>query len=199
MKKAIESQKPKFVQQPLRDDSATLKRALLRQWWLAPVALALQAPAMGPVNSVFPGEILLRLGIILSYALLFLLVVLNFRWTGIRLVGIGLLLNILVMGANGGLMPIAPETLQSVTSPQLAQQVEVGDPLPSTKSILLHREDTQLWWLSDIVLVPVHFPRRMAISVGDIFVLFGLIWLSAGWFKAIIGNKRTSCWFMVPS
>jgi len=112
------------------------------------------------------------------------LVLLVFIWfnrdrVGIKILGLGLVLNLLVIILNGGLMPIAPETVQALY-PQTPLSTWQTWLLPGrSKNILLPVVDTRLPWLSDFILVPEWFPTTWALSPGDLFIVLGVFWLLA--------------------
>ncbi len=112
------------------------------------------------------------------------LVLLIFIWfnrdrVGIKILGLGLALNLLVIILNGGLMPIAPETVQALY-PQTPLSTWQTWFLPGrSKNILLPVVDTRLPWLSDFILVPEWFPTTWALSPGDLFIVLGVFWLLA--------------------
>jgi len=119
-----------------------------------------------------PGQTTLQMAIlILSQIALGFLFVLNRHLPGAKLFALGVFLNVLVMVANGGWMPITLETYQYV-HPELAA-VEVGARAPDSKNIVLPRAETNLWILSDII--PVFLPwRGWAISIGDVLLIVGI-------------------------
>jgi hypothetical protein len=112
---------------------------------------------------------------------LFLLVFiwLNRNRTGILILGLGLLLNLLVITLNGGLMPIAPETATALYPEVPLSAWQIGVRPGRSKNILLLPEDTHLAWLSDAILVPEWFPWTRALSPGDLLIVLGAFWLLA--------------------
>jgi hypothetical protein len=109
---------------------------------------------------------------VLSYLLLFAFVAANIRRTGIAILGAGLLLNFLVIAANGGLMPVTEETLLKTGS--LPDDAVVGEWVPQTKDVLLERDDIRLYFLSDRLVIEALDPIR-AFSVGDVVIVIGLV------------------------
>jgi hypothetical protein len=106
-------------------------------------------------------------------------------WMGRRLLGVvimaaGLLLNLVVMVANGGLMPIAPETVRAVAGPDYFARYEPGERLPSSKDVLLAKSDTRLQPLSDHIVLPLEGWLRQAVSPGDLVVAVGIAVTVAG-------------------
>ena len=112
------------------------------------------------------------------------LVLLGFVWSnrdliGFRILGLGLILNLLVIILNGGLMPLAPETAQALF-PEVPPSVwQIGSRPWMCKNILLLYEDTRLAWLSDSILLPEWFPWTRALSPGDLLIVLGAFWLLA--------------------
>jgi hypothetical protein len=108
--------------------------------------------------------------LLLSYVVLIGFIALNLRRLGLSIIGIGLLLNFLVISANGGLMPVTPETLARGDFPD---DVTVGEWVPGSKDVLLEREDVRLWALGDRYVFDSG-PATLAYSVGDVFIFVGL-------------------------
>ena len=108
---------------------------------------------------------------VFSYLLLIVFVLANLRRPGIAVIGVGLALNFLAIVSNGGLMPVTPEALDRVGPPPT--EIELGEPVPLTKDVLLAREDTRLWPLTDI-LTWENPTNIQLFSVGDLFIGAGL-------------------------
>jgi hypothetical protein len=152
-----------------------LDRIEVRWAWLAPLAFLIQAYLM-----FFPAE---RAGgllsarsllLTLSHVLLFVLVWQNRHISGIKLIGLGLLLNFLVMVVNGGFMPVTPHTLAQIGYDANAPQLETGYIVGRTKNVVMVPGDASLWFLSDIMVIPRPFPIPSALSVGDLFIVLGV-------------------------
>ena len=100
-------------------------------------------------------------------------------WVGRELVGVrvmaaGLLLNLAAIVANGGLMPIAPETVQAVAGAEELAKYEPGRRLPGSKDVLLAKDDTRLQPFSDQIILPLEGRLRHAVSPGDLIVAAGV-------------------------
>jgi len=112
------------------------------------------------------------------------LVLLIFIWfnrdrVGIKILGLGLALNLLVITLNKGLMPIAPETVLALYPEIPLSAWQIGFRPGMSKNILLPAGDTRLAWLSDSILLPEWFPWTRALSPGDLFIVLGVFWLLA--------------------
>ena len=109
-----------------------------------------------------------------SYLLLFVFAWLNRDLPGLKLVGLGLALNFLVISLNGGFMPISPEALARVgydiTDPALSPGSHIGN----SKDMVLTREETRLWFLSDIFASPRILPWLFVFSFGDVVTSIGV-------------------------
>lgn len=144
----------------------------LQHGWIALVAFALQmiilyAPL--PKSEGLWGRRTLLL--LTTYGAVLVVVGLNHRIPGLRWMGVGLVLNLAVMLANGGFMPITPEALQRAGLTHLALGAEQGSRILATKDILLTRSEVSLWILGDIFIIPP--PVGTVVSVGDVLLAMG--------------------------
>jgi hypothetical protein len=107
---------------------------------------------------------------VLSLALLAIWVAANWRIPGMALIAIGLALNVAVIAANGGHMPVLPE------GARLAGQYEVlaADDPRTSKHMLMASEQVRLWLLSDIIVIPHGVPGASVMSVGDLTLTVGI-------------------------
>lgn len=143
--------------------------APLKRSWLLFAGLALQLVVdLGASRGLFveagPTGYLLLL---ISQVLVLAWVLSNWQLPGMLLVGIGLTMNAIVIGANGA-MPVDPAAIRALG-------LEGAEVNPG-KHILL-TEQTRLPWLADVWPLP---PLRSIISVGDIVLAAGLIPLTHG-------------------
>lgn len=116
--------------------------------------------------------------LVLSQIPLLIFVWRNRSHTGVRLMGIGVAMNLTVIVANGGLMPAFPEVVAQL-APGATGTWNVGERLWLSKDIVLPASATTLPWLADRFLVPDWLPWRAAFSLGDIFIaggVFALLW-----------------------
>ena len=116
----------------------------------------------------------------------------NLSFWGIRLIFLGLLLNLTVMLANGGLMPVEAPAVEAVGRHQVGD-LQIGAHIPGSKNVLLNPQDVRLRELSDILVVPIPRPFTRAVSVGDLFVLAGVVIT----FGEVV--RRSEAWKREPS
>jgi hypothetical protein len=140
----------------------------------AQLALAVATPVL-PEQGVDP----LRYVLPLSTGAMCVWAVLNRALPGMWPVLLGAACNLAVICANGGLMPTNAQALTEAgktESIRLAQE-HPGIRLPNSKDALLAPEETQLWWLSDVIVSPP-LPQRKVMSVGDLIIAAGLTYLA---------------------
>jgi len=146
----------------------------LRLPWLALLGFGLQIYLLYWPSAFAPALLSPHTAILVcSYLLLLIFVWINRRLTGMIIVGLGLLMNLTVMLANGGYMPITPAAVTQVGHEYELQTMEPGARLRNTKDVLLPREQTNLWFLSDIFVAAPPFPIPSVFSPGDVVIALG--------------------------
>ena len=150
-----------------RRDGVPYEAPVLRHLWLVPVAFLLQ---MWEQSAAFP--------IIASQIIFLVFVFFNRQYRGMQILMIGAVLNILVMSANNGYMPISPRTASRLFPQENMWDVPAGT-LFGAKDILFPPEQTRFEWLADRYLPPVWLPYQFAFSLGDVFIAAGAFWLLA--------------------
>jgi hypothetical protein len=160
-----------------------LEQLRLRWWGLVIVGLAIQfVPLPEGENGT---DLLVRTAVLaVSYALLISFAAANLRLPGVWLVLLGLTCNVVVIVANGG-MPVAREALER------SGQADVIDLLLEQGADKHHllTDDDVLTFLADVLWVPQ--PIGQAISIGDVFVYGGLIWLIVSAMRGRIPSTPT--------
>jgi len=165
-----------------RDLSAIGKIPYRGGWKLITIVVALFA-IQATLIVYAPGQATLQMVmLILTQLALLLLFLINRHVSGAKLFALGTTLNLVVMVANGGWMPVTPENYQYI-HPERTLELETRP--PSSKNILLPRSETNLWFLSDIIRVRLW--RRWALSIGDVLLMVGAAQLI---FQATPTKKR---------
>jgi hypothetical protein len=150
-----------------------------RAVWLAFVAILPQlAIAYLPgTRSLFP-DWLAATGLSLSLILFAGFAWLNRGLPGMPILITGLLLNLIVIAANGGWMPISPQTASHLNHADGLQLSQLGSRFGG-KGILLAPQSTHLEFLADRFLLPAWSPYQAAFSLGDVLIGIGAFWLFA--------------------
>ena len=104
-----------------------------------------------------------------SYMFLILGVLANIDKRFMKFILLGLTLNGLVIFSNGGKMPVS---LEGIRGEKLTSQI-------SQREFDIKHEaldaDTRLKYLADIILIPKPYPLARIISLGDIFIMLGVV------------------------
>jgi hypothetical protein len=153
----------------------------LRFLWLIGAALLLQLLIFPlftdrPIIPVATGALHL-----LSYGLIFVFFLLNYRIVPLIAIAVGSLLNLLVITVNGGYMPSSPTALARSGAADVAARL-VHDGIYG--NVVLMSQKTSLNGLGDLLYLPRWIPFATAFSVGDLLVACGLVWLIAWGMRA---------------
>lgn len=124
--------------------------------------------------STSSGKSWLPLLLPIAHLLLLPFLLRNLSFWGIRLILLGLLLNLAAMLANGGLMPVESAAVEAVGRQQSAE-LKPGEHIPGSKNVLVEAKTVHLRALSDVLVLPVRRPFTRAVSVGDLLVLVGAV------------------------
>lgn len=173
-----------------RDRTHDLQELRLRYAWL-PIAIFI-IQWMFVIFPVADKEGVRLLGawvLACTYGILLTFLILNRSLPGVKLIFLGATLNLIVMLANGGYMPVTPEALlRSGHEDHIV--VQSGHRyVHGSKDIVLEKEDTRLYALSDVLGFPKTMPFSTNFSIGDLVIGVGAFWLS---YRAIprIAPKR---------
>jgi hypothetical protein len=109
----------------------------------------------------------------ISYVLLLAFIILN-RRVGFLIIGVGMILNFLAIVTNGGLMPISPASMEKAGQGDQLAELNVGDPVPMSKDVLLEEGATNLRWLTDRFVWDSPGPFSVY-SIGDVIIAAGLV------------------------
>jgi hypothetical protein len=125
-------------------------------------------------QSTFP-DWLASVSLVGSQVILLVFCLLNRNLPGIFLINIGLGLNLIVILANGGFMPLPIETAAYFVPQEALAKIESGSRIATgSKDILLPTSEIILPWLSDRFFMPF---SKFVYSFGDVMIAIGAFWL----------------------
>lgn len=143
-------------------------------WWAGLAAFAAQNAAISVVRGMTEGPaIALLVG---AHVALVLVALLNNRLPGARVLLVGLAMNLACMLANGGLMPVAPETL-AMTGHAVEWRIGAGTAgtwVQGSKDVLLPVDQTNLALLSDRYVINLPAGLSRVFSLGDVLLVAGI-------------------------
>jgi hypothetical protein len=108
----------------------------------------------------------------IAYGLMAIFLWLNRHLPGMKVIALGLLLNLAVVIANGGYMPVSPQAL-ALKEGRVPSAEEYGRWRSRSKDVVLDRSETRLWLLSDIFVIPKPLPFTSVLSIGDLLLAAG--------------------------
>jgi hypothetical protein len=153
----------------------SLARLRLRHAWIPVVLFVLQKVIVElPIVKATTASYLAPALLTASYGALMLFLLVNLSVPGIKLVLIGSVLNLTVMLANGGYMPVTREGLERTGH---ADRIVVRDEqalVKGSKSIVLEPEGTRLYLMSDVFRVPEPYLFATNFSLGDVAITAGV-------------------------
>lgn len=100
----------------------------------------------------------------------------NIAIAGIPVVLAGGLSNFLAIAANGGRMPVDASLLTRTRGADFVASLAAGR---VTSNSSLADSHTRLRWLTDVILIPPPWPLPTVLSVGDVLIALGVVWLIA--------------------
>ncbi len=151
----------------------------LQAIWLVIVAFLPQLfIAYLPVTHQLFNNGLASASLVVSMILFCVFAWINRRLPGMPILMVGLLLNFAAIAANGGWMPINPQTANLLTGKDVLQSMNLGSRF-GEKDVLLPVQNIHLEFLADRFLPPAWFPYKVAFSLGDILISIGAFWLLA--------------------
>jgi membrane protein required for beta-lactamase induction len=127
------------------------------------------------LGALLPGGYVLTLLMLLAFLLL------NRRVFGVPILLVGLMLNVLVIGANHGRMPADPQALVATGQGSHAEEL-VRD--GTAANVVLMSDRTHLNLLGDYIVLPFLGDMGSAYSAGDLVALVGEVALVFGMVRA---------------
>ena len=152
-----------------------LEKIEIKAWYLLLIAAIIQI-----ISSIIKSREIVLKGIefedyffylhTLSYILMILCVILNLNKNSMKVFLIGIILNFIVIFANGGKMPVSLNGIRGIND-SIAMELNLSDFDIKHQGIT---PETKFAYLSDIILLPKPYPLPKILSVGDIFIMIGL-------------------------
>lgn len=112
----------------------------------------------------------------LSQMLLLVFFVANWNHRPLRLLAVGVLLNLAAIVSNGGYMPITPQAMSALHPGTDASQWMAGFTHPGSKDMVLPAAESMFWFLGDVFVLARPFPLPTAFSLGDVAIVIGFGW-----------------------
>lgn len=107
-----------------------------------------------------------------SFVLLLIALLLNHRILEFRIAALGVFLNFLVVGLNGGRMPVREELLErAMLSSYAVESIKSGE----NPQFTLLAEETRLKPLADVFVLPRPYPRPSVFSMGDLVITLAVV------------------------
>lgn len=171
-----------------RGSLLNLEHLPLRFLWLVPIALGLRFLAGRGTIGTESGNGQVALLLAGSFLLLLAAVVVNRRLPGMGLLAAGAILNLIVIMANDGRMPVSPAALNVVRQEDLVRSLaEDREP-----AYTLLTPETRLPFLADVLYLPPALGLDKFFSFGDILIWLAIIHMvqSAMQVQRNIGSDR---------
>ncbi len=148
---------------------SNLENLEIRAWYLLLIAAGIQI-----LSSIIKKNNLLENGLIylhiLSYILIIICIILNIKRKSMKAFLLGVILNFIVIFANGGMMPVSLDGIMGIND-------NISRELPISAYNIKHQglnADTKFVYLADIILIAKPYPFPKILSIGDIFIMIGL-------------------------
>ena len=173
-----------------------LEALQLRHVWIPLSMLALQAiTVLFPIFREAESFDLGRWVLPGSYGLLAFFLFVNRRLPGIKLLLMGTALNLAVMLANGGYMPVTPEALErSGHTDRIVILADGRAYARPGKDVVLERNESHLQPLSDVIGIPESLPFATHFSLGDVLIALGAAWFLYRALLGVCGEIEEEVW-----
>lgn len=103
-----------------------------------------------------------------------IIALMNFSRFGMKLIFLGLAMNLVIMGMNHFLMPIDTVKMTALGFDSFVESLKVGNVvnyMDVTKAVPLSR------YLGKVIALPEIYPLAKVLSVGDLIVSIGIAWV----------------------
>lgn len=171
-----------------------LLNAKIKSLWLLFCSLTIEiALSYTPIGTYIlnMGSAARVMAILLQYLSFSVFILLNIRYYGMWLVGLGGLMNMIVIIINGGRMPVHPIVLEVAPDNMATIKLAAGD----ICNYMIADKTAKLAFMGDMIQV-WNFTRTL-ISLGDLVIAVGLFLLVQnlvlGWQDGCNGAFKRSC------
>ncbi len=165
----------------------------IEQFQLKALPLGVGAFLMQLLMFTAQGEVwlgnLLPVVYMFSLAALMIFLLVNWRITGVPFLLAGLMLNILVISANGGYMPVNPTAL--IATGQAYQAARLVRDGVAANCVLMSGK-THFNILADHIVLPLVGSMGSAYSIGDLIALAGEAMLVWGMIRPVRRARRSA-------
>lgn len=138
--------------------------------WLVILAFGMRVSLHSKIGIYFGRGNELIIVQLLSHLMLASWLLINRDLKGARLAIIGVFANAIVIGVNGGRMPVLEDALLRSGQEHLVELLARD----GSRTHQLLNESTQLPWLADIFALPAWWPFAVAFSIGDVLIALGV-------------------------
>lgn len=119
-------------------------------------------------------------------ALLLGFIAANLHYRALGLVAVGTVMNLAVIAANGGYMPVRPSDMARIGYADIASQLQAGSVYQKSGPL---NERTSLPWLADVLYLRLPFGPGHMMSAGDVLINLGTFVLIQ---ELLVSRRRRS-------
>lgn len=112
---------------------------------------------------------------VMSFLLLLSVLYQNSHIKGMKIIFLGIFINLLAITMNGGQMPVAPGALNKAGLDTLYETVKSGNYV--THTLMTESDNIIAKIAGDIIPITPPHPRPRVISIGDIVMTIGIIYM----------------------
>jgi len=98
----------------------------------------------------------------------------NFQKNGMKIILLGIVLNLIVMGFNDFLMPIDTIKMTALGFDSFVESLKNGNVI---NYIALEKAAPMSQYLGKVIALPDFYPLAKVLSIGDIIVSIGIVWV----------------------
>ena len=110
----------------------------------------------------------------IAMAICALIAWMNFQKNGMKIILLGIVLNLIVMGFNDFLMPIDTIKMTALGFDSFVESLKNGNVI---NYIALEKAVPMSQYLGKVIALPDFYPLAKVLSIGDIIVSIGIVWV----------------------